>query len=207
MAYLYQNNPIMWTQQRKRTYVYWFNFLKAAETSSSHVVSWKKYEGWGGPKVILEQKFDDWWSDRWVKLFGYVSEKEAASTTRFRINITRDAEYEKIRLAQLVYSLRDTPIEWMPKKPKLRFHGRKQGSGMSVDPRKPVETQAKNATNSLSIAARLYHQEIAKKRHTRIAHLNPDDGMNVINNIQGAIKKHQRDAMNILISVCDGQFP
>ena len=60
----------MWIPTRKRILLYWFRFLQQCELSDEYEVDWSQYKGWGGSKVILSTKFDDWWEERWVTLFG-----------------------------------------------------------------------------------------------------------------------------------------
>ena len=57
----------LWIPYRKRAYLYWFKFLQEAERHPDYKVDWKKYRDWGGGDLILHQRFDDWWEDRWVK--------------------------------------------------------------------------------------------------------------------------------------------
>ena len=62
----YRKEEKLWIASRKITYLYWFKFLQLAEKDSNRKVDWRKYKLWGGKKVVMETKFDDWWKDYWV---------------------------------------------------------------------------------------------------------------------------------------------
>ena len=61
----------LWIPNRKRLFLYWYKFLQHALKDENRKVNMKKYSGWGTRETILTEKFDDWWKDNWVKLFGY----------------------------------------------------------------------------------------------------------------------------------------
>ena len=91
---------------RLRNYVYWYKFLQHAEQSPDYQVDWKKYKGWGGANVILEQKFQTWWDERWETLFGLdnIKDKQKFPFTSTRI------QTEGIRLSLLCYEKRNAPV-------------------------------------------------------------------------------------------------
>ena len=64
----------LWIPHRKRTYLYWFKFLQLSEQDPNRNIDWSKYNGWGGANAVLGMKFDDWWKDHWVELFGIKNE-------------------------------------------------------------------------------------------------------------------------------------
>ena len=74
----YDTERGLWIPSRKRVFLYWFKFLQEAEKSNDYQVDWKKYKGWGGAKVVLNTKFDDWWEERWITLFGYEGTRDGA---------------------------------------------------------------------------------------------------------------------------------
>lgn len=96
-----------WIPYRKRLYLYWFNFLQEAETTRGYKVDWTKYDGWGGSNVILGQKFDMWWEERWEELFGLETRK---SEQRFPFSTTRP-KTEGIRLSLLCWKYRNIKPE------------------------------------------------------------------------------------------------
>ena len=95
-----------WIPHRKRVYLYWFKYLQEAERSDSFQVDWSKYEGWDGANSVLGQKFDDWWSDNWVDLFGT---KDRSGSPRFAIS-TKQPKTEALRLSLLCWQRRDAPV-------------------------------------------------------------------------------------------------
>ena len=92
----------LWLKSRYILYRYWYKFLQYAELDPSRVVDWAKYDGWGGPKVILSYRFENWWQSHWKKLFAVKNENEIA---RYEIK-SRKARAETIRIALLVYEHR-----------------------------------------------------------------------------------------------------
>ena len=93
----------LWIPVRKKNYVYWFKFLQVAEKEPKFTVDWSNYRGWGGSKVVLSTKFDDWWEQRWEKLFGV---KEQTDTPRFPMT-TNQVKTDSYRTALLVYEHKD----------------------------------------------------------------------------------------------------
>ena len=94
----YHKATELWIPNRKRIYLYWFKFLQHAERHQTKVVDWSKYEGWGGANEVLGSKFDDWWGNHWIDLFGYKKgeqPKHSLSTNR--------PKPDGIRYALLVY--------------------------------------------------------------------------------------------------------
>ena len=59
----------------KLIYLYWFKFLRHAETNPEKEVNWKMYPYWGGSDVVCSMKFEEWWRPRWKRLFGYKDPK------------------------------------------------------------------------------------------------------------------------------------
>ena len=96
-----------WIPFRKRLYIYWFKFLQEAEMTKGYKVDWTKYEGWGGSNVILGQKFDMWWEDRWEELFGLETKD---SEQRFPFT-TKRPKTESIRLSLLCWKYRNIKPE------------------------------------------------------------------------------------------------
>jgi hypothetical protein len=193
----------VYLRQRKRVYLYWFKFLQEAEKSSSHKVDWRKYKGWGGANEVMGSKFDDWWTTHWKELFGV---KKKNGTPKFNVKDSIYREYEDIRLTHLVYTMRDTPIDYIEKH-KVRYHGYSQGRKRKrVNPRKPVITNIAR-TNYLSIAYKIYQTESSKKRWTPVAHLDPDDTTADHTEIKKIIRSMLKKGEQIMSNVCEGHFP
>jgi hypothetical protein len=99
----------LWIPSRKRVFLYWFKFLQEAEKSNDYQVDWTKYKGWGGAKVVLNTKFDDWWEERWITLFGYEGTRDGAfidgQKPRYYLSTNR-SKADGIRYALMVYQNR-----------------------------------------------------------------------------------------------------
>ena len=96
-----------WIPYRKRLYLYWYNFLQEAEKNRGYQVDWSKYNGWGGSNVILGQKFDMWWEERWEELFGLETKD---SKQKFPLTTKRPMT-EAIRLSLLCWKYRNIKPE------------------------------------------------------------------------------------------------
>jgi hypothetical protein len=94
-----------WIPTRKRVFLYWFKFLVEAEKSDEYQVDWSKYKGWGGSRVILSTKFDDWWEERWEDLFSTESRDDEP---RYNIS-TKSPKADAYKLRLRVWNLRDKP--------------------------------------------------------------------------------------------------
>ena len=70
----YDSNSKLWIKG-KLIYLYWFKFLRHAETNPEKEVNWKMYPYWGGSDVVCSMKFEEWWRPRWKRLFGYKDPK------------------------------------------------------------------------------------------------------------------------------------
>lgn len=97
-----------WLPSRKRIYLYWYKFLQHAERDPDYKVQWKKYEGWGGANTILGMKFDEWWRDNWVTLFGIDNEGD---TPKFPLS-TKQPKADGLRYALLVYENNHRGSNW-----------------------------------------------------------------------------------------------
>ena len=95
-----------WISHRKRVYLYWFKYLQHAEKCDDYTVDWTQYSGWGGANAVLGMKFDEWWNDNWIELFGT---KDRSATPKYPIN-TKQPKTEAIRLSMLCWERRDAPV-------------------------------------------------------------------------------------------------
>ena len=181
-------------QQRKRVYLYWFKFLQECELSNDFEVKWSEYRGWGGSNSVLGMKFDEFWKDKWKDLFGMHGGEKP------KFNISSKVDLENIRLAYLVYELRDSPIDYF-KKRTVRYHGR------NIKNKKKQVRIPETKLNSLSIAYRLYNKENPKSRFTQVARLNPDDPSNSEGDVTSRIRTLMRKSEEVMSSVCEGKFP
>ena len=108
-----------WIPTRKRVLLYWFRFCQQCELSDEYEVDWSQYKGWGGSKVILSTKFDDWWEERWVDLFSTESRDDEP---RYNIS-TKAPKADAYKLRLKVWNLRDKPIPVIAKKTGLDYGG------------------------------------------------------------------------------------
>jgi hypothetical protein len=104
----YRKDVKLWIPSRKVTYLYWFRFLQLAEQDPNRTVDWSKYEGWGGANAILGMKFDHWWEDRWMDLFGIENEGDEP---KFPLT-TKRPKTDGIRYALRIYENRHRGSTW-----------------------------------------------------------------------------------------------
>jgi hypothetical protein len=186
----------LWIPQRKRTYLYWFKFLQEAEQAAEYNVNWSKYRGWGGPNVILGQKFDMWWEERWEKLFAVKTRGASKAEQRFPLS-TSQPKTEAIRLSLLVWQNRNTPADLTPSDD---FRITQTNRNRKSIPRR--------GGNTLSIAKKIIETE--KRRATPLAGIDPtrinQDGT-IENEIQSRVGRYLRNAKKTLANVCEGSFP
>jgi hypothetical protein len=183
----------LWIPYRKRTYLYWFKFLQEAEAApdTEFKVDWNKYRGWGGSNVILGQKFDTWWEDRWVNLFGVEDRWMDKSKSRFDLTTSRP-KTEAIRIALLVYQNRNTPPDWTPRKVD------------SADGFRRTTTTKRRGGKTLAIARKVIQLE--KRKATPLWGINPDEAL-LEQEVQSRVGRYLRNANKILANVCEGRFP
>jgi len=89
-----------WIPNRKRNYELWFKFLQHCERDPSRKVNWNKYRGWGGKNQILGMKFDVWWKENWIQLFG---SPVRGKKPKFHLTNPSHTNYEPLRICLLVY--------------------------------------------------------------------------------------------------------
>ena len=104
----YRKDVRLWITSRKVGYLYWFKYLQIAERELDREVDWRKYRGWGGSNVILGQKFDEWWEDRWVDLFGVANRSDSP---KFGLS-TKVPKYDAIRYALRLYENKHRGSTW-----------------------------------------------------------------------------------------------
>ena len=180
-----------WISHRKRVYLYWFKYLQHAELSPNHEVDWTQYSGWGGANAVLGMKFDEWWNDNWIELFGT---KDRSATPKYPIN-TKQPKTEAIRLSMLCWERRDAPV-W-----------NKRGNALSI---------AKQVYEyELGISSE------KKPRHGDDewtgASMNPDGEqfwdenlghfMGDKQRLQSIVSRYLKNARKYLNNVCVGKFP
>lgn len=104
----YRKDHKLWIPSRKITYLYWFRFLQLAEQDPSRTVDWSKYQGWGGANAVLGMKFDEWWEQHWIDLFGIENEGDEP---KFPLT-TKRPKTDGIRYALRIYENRHRGSTW-----------------------------------------------------------------------------------------------
>jgi len=190
----------LWIPYRKRTYLYWFKFLQEAEQSPDYQVDWKRYRGWGGSNVVVGQKFDMWWDDRWKDLFAVPSKGADRNKLKFPLSTTQP-KTDAIRLALLIYQHRNTPPDMTPRMTPRITAGAETGRKSNPSTRRGGRT--------LAIARKVISLE--KRKATPLWQINPDadtrDGGGLEQEVQSKVGRYMRNAKKILGNVCEGHFP
>ena len=212
----------LWIPYRKRTYLYWYKFLIEAEQSPDYTVDWSKYKGWGGKKVILNTKFDLWWSERWKKLFGYKNKNIPLEKQRFPLT-TQRPKTEAIRISLLVWYERNTPPDTYEYATNSRGRSNeklddyKRTTRYKVVEQKTVGDWRKGSiskkkltkvsrTNSIAIARKVIKKE--KRKGTYLFPINPDHASNEKERKEVAhlVNRYKRSAKKRIELVCRGTF-
>jgi hypothetical protein len=214
----YDKKTKLWIPNRKRLFLYWYKFLQHALKDDQRTVNMRKYSGWGSKETILTEKFDRWWADNWIRLFGYAEGKKP----KFALSTNRPKS-DAIRYALLIWENqhRGSNYEiglWLEKKELRTRHSVKtiedviriepilegknyQRNLKSDDPRRTVtDNESRNwKTNKVVIGGKSDHKddEDPELYLARIAKYQ----------IQSVISRYKRDANKILDNVCNGQFP
>ena len=178
-----------WISHRKRVYLYWFKYLQEAERSPDYSVDWSKYKGWGGANEILGTKFDDWWKDHWIDLFGT---QDRSAQPKYPIS-TKQPKTEALRLSLLCWQRRDAP-RWG-----------KRGNALSIA--KQVYEYELGITGEKK--PRYGEDEFTA------GSMNPDtfkvlDGGEYVSDpqrLQSIVSRYLKNARKYLKNVCECQFP
>ena len=180
-----------WIPHRKRVYLYWFKYLQEAERSDSFQVDWSKYEGWGGANVVLTSKFDDWWQDHWLDLFGT---RDRSAHPKFPIS-TKQPKTEALRLSLLCWQRRDAPV-WG-----------KRGNALSIA--KQVyeyelgisgEKKARYGDDEFTAGSMNPDTFKVYDKDDKDSYADPQ-------RLQSIVSRYLRNARRYLTNVCDGRFP
>ena len=141
------------------------------------------------PDVVLASKFDDWWQERWVSLFGV---KDRSTQPRYHIS-TKQPKTEALRLALLCWQRRDAPV-WG-----------KRGNALSI------AKQVYEYELRISGEKRPRYGEDEFTAGSMNPHGYQD--MNSLESsfdkqrLQAIVSRYLKNARRYLINVCDGRFP
>lgn len=188
----YRKDVRLWIPSRKIGYLYWFKYLQLAEREPDREVDWSKYRGWGGPNVVLGQRFDDWWEDRWADLFGIES---LSDDPKFCLN-TKNPKYDAIRYALRIYENKHRGSTWeialwLKRNEKriyfLDFFGK-------IDPDLNTKTRLRREDGDHDSTDREDDPEAYLNRLQK-------------HDVQRQVRRYLKNADRYLTNVCQGQFP
>ena len=207
----YRKDEKLWIASRKITYLYWFKFLQLAEKEPGKRVDWRKYKLWGGKKVVMETKFDDWWKIYWIDCFGI--EKEG-DTPKYPLT-TKRPKTDAIRYALRLYENKHRGSSWdiaiyLKKNEKrlyfLEFFGK-------IDENLNTKTKLTGDGRKRTVYNEWSHREgelswIENDTGNKF----DDDSEAFLNRlqkkeVQTAVGKYLKNAEKYLDNVCEGQFP
>lgn len=93
----YHKKSGLWLPQRKRIYLLWFLYLRQS-IREGREVDLDCYQGWGTSSDILNTRFDVWWNQRWMVLFGC----KKGSDPQYQIS-TSQPKFDAMYLALKIY--------------------------------------------------------------------------------------------------------
>ena len=212
----YDKESKLWIPNRKRLFLYWFKYLQYAQRHPDYKVNWRKYRGWGSGNYILGVKFDDFWNDNWMELFGYPEGKEP----KFTLSTTRP-KVDSYRYALLIFENQHRGDNWelalwLEKKESKTRHsiGGILGEGVFWEKKLEGKKYSKN-----------YRKEGARKRvfdeesrtnykiisdDSIISHAEDNDlevARTAKQEAMRKVAKYKRDGHKYLKNVCEGRFP
>lgn len=180
-----------WIPHRKRVYLYWFKYLQEAEQCPEFAIDWSKYDGWGGANEVLGSKFDDWWSNHWIDLFGT---KDRSSSPRYPIS-TKQPKTEALRLSLLCWQRRNAPV-WG-----------KRGNALSIakqvyEYELGISGEKKARFGDDEFTAGSMNPDTFKvyDKDDKGSYADPQ-------RLQSIVGRYLRNARRYLNHVCDGSFP
>ena len=184
-----------WISHRKRVYLYWFKYLQHAEKCDDYTVDWTQYSGWGGANAVLGMKFDEWWNDNWIELFGT---KDRSATPKYPIN-TKQPKTEAIRLSMLCWERRDAPV-W-----------NKRGNALSIakqvyEYELGISGEKKPRYSEDEWSAFNLNPEAELESHWD-TQLMSEDELPHKQRLQSIVSRYLKNARKYLDNVCIGKFP
>lgn len=178
-----------WIAHRKRLYLYWFKYLQEAQLCEDYEIDWSKYNGWGGANEIMGTRFDDWWQNHWIELFGT---KDRTDQPKFPIS-TKQPKTEALRLSLLCWQRRDAPV-WG-----------KRGNALSIA--KQVYEYELGISGEKK--ARYGDDEFTAGSMNPGGYqsMNDLEGANDKQRLQSIVGRYLKNARRYLANVCEGRFP
>ena len=205
----YRKDEKLWIATRKISYLYWFKFLQLAEKDPNRKVDWRKYKLWGGKKVVMETKFDDWWKEYWIDCFGI---KNEGDTPKYPLT-TKRPKTDAIRYALRLYENRHRGSTWdiaiyLKKNEKrmyfLEFFGK-------IDENMKTKTRLSGDNPRRKIFDEEHHTNV-KWVGGKSENQYDDDSEAYLNRlqkkeVQSAVGRYLKKAEEYLDNVCEGKFP
>jgi hypothetical protein len=205
----YRKDKKLWIPSRKISYLYWFKFLQLAEKDPNRKVDWGKYRLWGGKKIVMNTKFDDWWQTYWVDCFGI---KNEGDTPKYPLT-TKRPKTDAMRYALRLYENRHRGSTW-----DIAIYLKKNEKRMYF-----LEFFAKIDEN-LNTKTRLRGDGYKKQIQTLDPHKDkvwiksesenkydddPDAFLNRLKKkqVQSTVRRYLKRAEEYLDNVCEGRFP
>ena len=189
----------LWIASSKPVFAYWFRFLNHAAKDPDRQVDWSLYEHWGGEDYIRHTKQNDWWKAKWKTLFGYRESGEPL----YRLTTTKP-QSDAIRIALMVYDLRDKPL--------LNGQIKETGKvGVNWEIAKKIaatefpKRRVKHVTDEENErwVFNIARVTVAK----RLTKEDPDRYREQKRTVQSRVGRFMRQAEMHLENVCRGQFP
>ena len=205
----YRKDKKLWISSRKISYLYWFKFLQLAEKDPNRKVDWGKYRLWGGKKIVMNTKFDDWWQTHWVDCFGI---KNEGDTPKYPLT-TKRPKTDAMRYALRLYENKHRGSSW-----DIAIYLKKNEKRMYF-----LEFFAKIDEN-LNTKTRLRGDGYKKQIQTLDPHKDkvwiksesenkydddPDAFLNRLDKkqVQSTVRRYLKRAEEYLDNVCEGRFP
>jgi hypothetical protein len=205
----YRKDVQLWIPSRKTVYLYWFKFLQLAEKDLTRTVDWTKYDGWGGSNYVLGTKFDDFWKENWMDLFGI---KNEGDTPKFPLT-TKQPKTDALRYSLRLYENRHRGSTW-----ELAIWLKKNEKRMYfLDFFGKIDENMKTETRLRSDDPR--RKTFDEEHHTNVKWVggnsqnsyddDPEAYLNRLDkkDVQRKVGRYLKQATRILDNVCQGQFP
>ena len=218
----YRKEVKLWIPTYKRNYLYWFKFLQYAEQDPNRKVDWRKYRLWGGKKVVMETKFDDWWKEYWIDCFGIkkegdtpkcplTSKKPNSDTFRYALRLYENRHrgsnweialgFRKTETRSCSYAFFWGAEENMKTKTSLRGDGYRKQVDTPLDTHKDklwVKDKSSNKFDELPDREEVFANPNKKQ---------PIENRDVKRYVQSKVGRYLKKAEEYLDNVCKGKFP
>ena len=205
----YRKDKKLWIPSRKISYLYWFKFLQLAEKDPNRKVDWGKYRLWGGKKIVMNTKFDDWWQTYWVNCFGI---KNEGGTPKYPLT-TKRPKTDAMRYALRLYENKHRGSSWdiaiYLKKNEKRIYFLEFFK--KIDENLNTKTRLRGDGYKKQIATDdIYKDKVWIKSESENKYDDdPDAFLNRLDKkqVQSTVRRYLKRAEEYLDNVCEGRFP